>query len=408
MVTKAIVSDVSDKYNIKVRIPIYNRVSFATQRTVEADLPSATSCVLPNSSLNLRVGDIVYVSFEDDDTGRPVILGCLFKESGNGSTASSISAESINVTATAVLPSETSIGKVTSKELGFLTGMRENTQYQIDALTRKVDTSGGDIGDLTERVEDLEEDVGTLQDDVSEAQGNISSLQDSMSAVQGDVEGISSAVTDITDRAVWKNSVGSQTITRSDGDTPLYLQGNDRDETYIGFRRRNGNDLGFIGVTSANEPVFYSSAIGDNVSMLISSNIKSSRVYNNYSRKIFKGSFGFLPDIGSSGSATFTFTGYEGHSPGGSPSSQSVVSHRLTAWACTEAGKTGASSDSNYYKLVILQMPASLLDLDAIGSRTFMIPKGNTVTLTVSGIGSSAKSIWYIANGTWANTSTGE
>lgn len=160
MVTKAIVADISDKYNIKVRIPIYNRASFANQKTVEADLPTATSCVLPNSSLNLRVGDIVYVSFEDDDKGRPVILGCLYMESGNGSTCGSIFADSINVTANAVLPSETSIGKVSSKELGFLTGMRENAQFQIDTLSRQFQSSQEDVSDLQDAVETLRIDVG--------------------------------------------------------------------------------------------------------------------------------------------------------------------------------------------------------------------------------------------------------
>ena len=211
------------------------------------------------------------------------------------------------------------------------------------------------------------------------------------------------------DEKLNKQSDGSQEIRRTDSDTPIYLRGKQGDEdqtVYLGFRKDNGNDLGFFGVSTANEPVFFANALGFNASLLISSNIKSSRVYNNYTRRIFKGSAGFLPDIGSDGSATFTFTGIEGHSPSGTVTSQTVVSHRLTAWFCTKPGKTGADNDSNYYKLVILQMPASLLDLSAIGSRTFMIPKNNVVTLTVSGI-SSAKSISYIADGTWKNTQTG-
>lgn len=202
-------------------------------------------------------------------------------------------------------------------------------------------------------------------------------------------------------------STGAQTFKRENGDTPIYFQGNSNDETYIGFRRKSGVDMGFIGVNKNNEPVFYADSIGFDVSLLISQNIKSSRVYDGYSRKIFKGSFGFLPDIGSDGSATFTFSGIEGHNPSGTATSQTVVSHRLTAWFCTKKGKTGADGDSNYYKIVILQMPASILDLSNIGSRTFMIPKNNVVTLTVSGI-SSAKSISYIAEDTWANTDTGE
>lgn len=202
-------------------------------------------------------------------------------------------------------------------------------------------------------------------------------------------------------------SIGAQTFEREDGDTPIYFKGDSNDEVYVGFKKKNGIDLGFIGVDKNFDPIFYANSIGHNASLLISSNIKSSRVDDGYTRKIFKGSVGFLPDIGSSGSATFTFTGISGHNPSGTATSQTVVSHRLTAWFCTKPGKTGASGDSNWYKIVILTMPASLLDLDAIGAQTFMVPKNNVVTLTVSGI-SSAKSIGYIADDTWKNTETGE
>ena len=188
-------------------------------------------------------------------------------------------------------------------------------------------------------------------------------------------------------------------------DTPVYLRGN-TNETFLGFRDKDDNILGYLVVDNTKEPFFYDLDAGY-FPLLISSNFKSSRVYDGYSRKIFKGSFGFLPDIGSSGSATFTFSGISGHSPSGTATAQTVVSHRLTAWFCTKPGKTGANGDANYYKIVILTMPSSLLDLDAIGAQTFMVPKGNTVTLTVSGI-SSAKSINYIADGTWKNTTTGE
>lgn len=204
------------------------------------------------------------------------------------------------------------------------------------------------------------------------------------------------------------NSNDRQTIKTTNTSTPLYLQGASEYETDLGFKGVNGNILGYILVNKYRELLYDADDGKPYRNLLISSNIKSSRVYNGYTRKIFKGSVGFLPDIGSDGSATFTFTGYEGHSPSGTATAQTVVSHRLTAWFCTEAGRTGANGDSNYYKLVVLQMPASLLDLNAIGSRTFMIPKNNTVTLTVTGIGGAAKSISYIANETWKNTTTGE
>ena len=138
MITKAIVEDASDRYSVKVRIPFYDRASVAPRRVLDEDLPQASICTLPNSGLNVRKGDIVFVSFEDDDIGRPVIVGCLYTDKVSD-TGANIFAETLRVATNAKLPKSTSIGDVSSKELQRLKGVSDNIQGQIDALQTNVD-----------------------------------------------------------------------------------------------------------------------------------------------------------------------------------------------------------------------------------------------------------------------------
>ena len=137
MVTKAIVEDATNKYEIKVRIPIYDRASIASRKVTTEDLPVATVCTLPNSGLNLQKGDIVFVSFEDGDIGRPVIIGCLFKEKMNN-TGASIFANSIEIDGGAKMPKQTSIGEVTAEELSWLRGVSDSIQGQINDLYENI------------------------------------------------------------------------------------------------------------------------------------------------------------------------------------------------------------------------------------------------------------------------------
>lgn len=49
------------------------------------------------------------------------------------------------------------------------------------------------------------------------------------------------------------------TLTSTSSDTPLYIKGNNNSGSYIGFRLQNGTTVGYLGVNSSNQPVFYKS-----------------------------------------------------------------------------------------------------------------------------------------------------
>lgn len=93
---KAIVEEVIDKYNIRVRIPFYDKAAESASATKFEDLSIACICTPAGESPALLKGDIVFVDFEDNNIGKPVIIGTLFRESGVKSKTN-ISANSLEV-----------------------------------------------------------------------------------------------------------------------------------------------------------------------------------------------------------------------------------------------------------------------------------------------------------------------
>ena len=80
MITKAIVEEVLTPYQVRVRIPILDRVSSSELSTPTEELNIATICSLPNCYINVQKGDIVFVGFEDNTYRKAVILGHLSRE----------------------------------------------------------------------------------------------------------------------------------------------------------------------------------------------------------------------------------------------------------------------------------------------------------------------------------------
>ena len=135
MITKAVVEEVISPYQVKLRIPIFDRASSDALSTKADDLHKATICALPNCYINLQVGDIVFVGFEDNTTDKAVILGHLCKEAAS-STYADVAFRSVVAKDAASLPKETCIGDVSSHDLYCLLGARDNLQKQIDAIDK--------------------------------------------------------------------------------------------------------------------------------------------------------------------------------------------------------------------------------------------------------------------------------
>lgn len=133
MITKAIVEEIISPYQVRIRIPLFNRTVDSALATKTEELNIATICTLPNCYVNLQVGDVVFVGFEDNTTYRAVVLGHLSREAAS-STCADLVLNSLIVNGSTQLSSSTSIGNVNSTELSCLQGVTDNIQRQLDSL----------------------------------------------------------------------------------------------------------------------------------------------------------------------------------------------------------------------------------------------------------------------------------
>ena len=130
--TKAYIVEKKDN-TYKVRIPIYHGIEGSSNATTDDELPYATVATIKGAANIYTAGDIVYVDFEENDLSKPVIIGGLLLDKKTNSTLD-IDFDSINVKTRAILPATTTIGNVTSTELGTLKGISKNIQKQFNDI----------------------------------------------------------------------------------------------------------------------------------------------------------------------------------------------------------------------------------------------------------------------------------
>ena len=133
MITRGIVEKLLDRYTIKVRMPILNRMKQNSNSILSDDLNEAVVSVPPNFDPNINVGDVVFVAFEDNNFGKPVVIGYLYR-SNMTPTYGDIILNSINVKIAANLSADTTIGDVSSTNISYLKGVTSNIQGQLDSL----------------------------------------------------------------------------------------------------------------------------------------------------------------------------------------------------------------------------------------------------------------------------------
>lgn len=137
MITKAIVEEVVSPYQVKVRVPILDKTSNAVLATSADSLNIATICTLPNCYINIKVGDIVFVAFEDNTYYKAVVLGHLCREATTTSYAD-ITVDKITSNSTARFSDETYIGEVTPENIKQLVGCSDNIQEQLNLINARI------------------------------------------------------------------------------------------------------------------------------------------------------------------------------------------------------------------------------------------------------------------------------
>lgn len=141
MITKGIIEEIINTYQARIRIPMYDGLENTKQSTLNKDLSIASISVISNLHNPVNVGDIVFVGFEDNDIGKPIILGTLYKEVMETKTnlkLNSLISDNLNILNSTILPYNTQIGSITNKEIASLSGIKNNIQEQINELENKI------------------------------------------------------------------------------------------------------------------------------------------------------------------------------------------------------------------------------------------------------------------------------
>ena len=131
MIRKAIIEKLENNgYQARVRIPVLDRMPSSSSSVDTKELRLASICTQPGSNPAYKVGDIVFVDFENNNDGSPVILGCLYRNSAI-SSSNNLNALSLNIDQHAVLPEDTIINDFSFKNIAYYVNL-------LNALNEKV------------------------------------------------------------------------------------------------------------------------------------------------------------------------------------------------------------------------------------------------------------------------------
>ena len=102
---KAIIEEIKDDgFQILVRIPYFDKLESSLGSN--KNLYSATVCTLPGCKPCFSIGEIVFITFENNDNSKPVIVGTLHRKNP-GMSSVDVSCQSLNVEVDATFSNET-------------------------------------------------------------------------------------------------------------------------------------------------------------------------------------------------------------------------------------------------------------------------------------------------------------
>lgn len=103
MIRKAIIEKINNRYSVSVRIPQLNGIQPSASGASNSNLFDAIICIQPGVYPAYKVGDVVLLGFENDETENPIVLGLLYT-SNSDKSISDISADSLFVQTNITLP----------------------------------------------------------------------------------------------------------------------------------------------------------------------------------------------------------------------------------------------------------------------------------------------------------------
>ena len=167
MITKAIIEEKVSEYKYRVRIPLFDRSKDASLHTATKDLCIATVITSKGVYNNFTQGDVVFVSFENNEMGKPVIIGHLYRQALTQDilNAPIVDVRSLNVTQQVNLPKNINIGgQLNYEDLFSLANIDGNIQEQINSLKLNID-------------KDVQEQLDSLEANLRDNQEQLDSLE---------------------------------------------------------------------------------------------------------------------------------------------------------------------------------------------------------------------------------------
>lgn len=128
MITKAYILDINPQSNkYYIHIPIFDKPGLsADNSTFSSALFYATLSHEPTSKESYKVGDTVFVGFENNDLNKPIIIGKLYTLGEEPNPTGAIDVKSLTVYDMAILPANTTIGSVNFSNISnFFTSIND-------------------------------------------------------------------------------------------------------------------------------------------------------------------------------------------------------------------------------------------------------------------------------------------
>lgn len=138
MIRKGIIEKLENNgYQARVRIPILDRAKNSLNSTPTDNLRIATICSTPGEDVLYKVGDIVFLGFENDVESNPIILGCLYQSNPDPESSTNISTQSLSVNKSAVLPNDTIIGNFECKNIDYYLTLINSLNERVTKLEQQ-------------------------------------------------------------------------------------------------------------------------------------------------------------------------------------------------------------------------------------------------------------------------------
>ena len=163
MITKAYIQEVLTPYSVKVRIPLYHKVEGATGSVKQDSLPIAYISTLPNVKIDPQVGDVVIVSFEEENLGKPIVIGYLYSQKEIKSTAI-IECENLISTGDTTLGKNTLIGDIKYENIECLKNQKDNIPTELNLIRSDISKIKNDtISKVEEQINKINKEIETLK-----------------------------------------------------------------------------------------------------------------------------------------------------------------------------------------------------------------------------------------------------